>query len=134
MISDSWRFWVVVAGISGILGVGGGAFGYHWLEGDQGLHEVFSTAVQYHMWHTLALFGVAWLSAKRSGTSGRWAARAGWFFTAGIIMFSGSLYAFCITGETPVPGAAPIGGMLFISGWAMLAWSAMRRDKPQTSD
>jgi len=71
MISESWRFWVVVAGISGILGVGGGAFGYHWLEGDQGLRDIFSTAVQYHMWHTLALFGVAWLSAKRSGTSGR---------------------------------------------------------------
>ncbi len=122
------RFWVAMAAASGMTAVAAGAYGYHSLEGDAGMREVFSTAVQYHMWHTLALFGVAWLTTQRTGSSQRWAERAGWLFTTGIVLFSGSLYAFTLMGDVPVPGAAPLGGLSFIAGWAMLAWSAMRKD------
>jgi len=131
---NSTRFWIAVAGLSGIAAVLAGAYGWHDLEADTTKREIFSTAVQYHMWHTLALLGVAWLTDRRSEASARWASKAGWFFIAGIVLFSGSLYSFSITGELPISGAAPIGGLLFISGWAMLAWSAMRRDSSEETD
>jgi len=132
MSLDSWRFWVFIAGISGIVAVGAGAYGYHTLPDEPKIREAFDIAVQYHMFHTLALFVVAWL--KKSGGSDRsvyWTTRSGWFFLAGILMFSGSLYVFCLTGNNPAPSAAPIGGSLFLAAWAMLAWSVIR--KPGTT-
>jgi len=128
MSLDSWRFWVFVAGISGIVVVGAGAYGYHTLPDDPKIRDAFEIAVQYHMFHTLALFAVAWL--RKSGgdeRSGYWAIRSGWFFLAGILMFSGSLYTFCLTGTNPIPSGAPIGGGMFLAAWAMLAWSVIRK-------
>ncbi len=52
---------------------------------------------------------------------------AGWAFTAGIVLFSGSLYALGVTGSAPVPGAAPAGGISFVLGWAALIWAALAR-------
>lgn len=131
---NSTRFWIAIAGLSGVTAVIAGAYGWHGLEGENTERDVFATAVQYHMWHTLALLGVAWLTERRSGSSARWASKAGWFFVAGIFLFSGSLYSFSLTGEFPISGAAPVGGLLFVSGWAMLAWSAMRRDSSEAPD
>jgi len=126
MITNSPRFWIGIAGISGIVAVSAGAYGYHALKDDAAIQDAFGIAVQYHMWHTLALFAVSWLLANREDRSAYWAERAGWFFLAGILMFSGSLYAYCLTGENPTPAMTPIGGGMFIAGWGMLAWSAMR--------
>ena len=50
---------------------------------------------------------------------------AGWAFTAGIVLFSGTLYALGLTGS--VPGAAPAGGLSFFVGWAALIWVALKR-------
>ena len=93
---QSWRIWVGVAGISGAVAVGLGAYGSHKLVGNDALHDTFSTAVQYHMWHTLALFGVSWLAANRTDRAAYWAVRAGWSFVGGIFLFSGSLYSYCL--------------------------------------
>ena len=124
---QSWRIWVGIAGISGALAVALGAYGYHKLPSDESMRNVFATAVQYHMWHTLALFGVAWLAANRMDRSSYWAVRAGWSFVGGILLFSGSLYAYCLIDAEPLGSAPPIGGMLFITGWVMLAWSAIKK-------
>lgn len=124
---QSSRTWVIIAAISGGLAVAAGAYGYHKLADDQALRDVFATAVQYHMFHTLALFAVAWLAANRSDRAAYWAVRAGWSFVGGIGMFSGSLYSYTLVNAEPVGAAAPIGGMLFLTGWAMLAWSAIRK-------
>ena len=124
---QSWRVWVTVAGVSGAIAVGLGGYGYHRLAGDKAIRDIFATAVQYHMWHTLALFAVSWLAANRTGRAAYWAVRAGWSFVAGIFLFSGTLYSYCLINAEPVGAAAPIGGMLFISGWVMLAWSAIKK-------
>ena len=124
---QSWRIWIGIAGISGALAVALGAYGYHKLAGDESMRNVFATAVQYHMWHTLALFGVAWLAANRTDRSSYWAVRAGWSFVGGIFLFSGSLYAFCLIDAEPLSSAPPIGGMFFITGWVMLTWSAIKK-------
>jgi uncharacterized membrane protein YgdD (TMEM256/DUF423 family) len=135
MTLDSWRFWIFIAGISGIVAVGAGAYGYHSLPDDAKIRDAFNIAVQYHMFHTLALFAVAWL--KKTGSDERsayWVNRSGWFFLSGIIMFSGTLYSFCLTGVNPIPMGAPIGGGMFLVAWAMLAWSAIRTTKKKSGD
>jgi len=47
-------------------------------------------------------------------------------FTAGMVLFSGSLYALAMTGSAPVPYAAPVGGVSFMAGWVALIWAAIR--------
>jgi len=129
---QSSRVWAAIAAVNGALAVGIGAYGYHKLSDDAALREVFATAVQYHMFHTLALFAVAWLAANRTDRAAYWAVRAGWSFLGGIGLFSGSLYGYCLLNSDSIGAAGPIGGMLFISGWVMLAWSAMK--KPDAAD
>jgi uncharacterized membrane protein YgdD (TMEM256/DUF423 family) len=85
---------------------------------------VFETGVRYHLIHALALLAVAW-----AGT--RWESRAilaaGWFFVAGIVIFSGSLYALALSGIRVFGAITPFGGAAFIAGWLLLAWGAWNR-------
>jgi len=54
------------------------------------------------------------------------AAVAGWLFIAGIVLFSGSLYAMALTGLRGLGAITPIGGAAFLAGWLALAWAASR--------
>ena len=122
-------FWLAIAGLNGLVAVAAGAYGYHALGvQDSGFREIFLTGAQYHMWHTLALLSVAW-AADRSG--GIAPVLAGIAFAIGILLFSGSLYVMGLTEAAPVKGAAPLGGMLLMAGWAALIWTglSMRRRK-----
>ncbi len=124
--------WLLIAAISGLVTVTAGAYGAHGLDGGQNLVDGFNTGVQYQMWHTLALLGIAWLSesgpGKEGGNRAKWAGYAGWLFVAGIVTFSGSLYFFGMTGNVPFSGLAPVGGIALMAGWAVLAFAATRRD------
>ena len=116
-------FWLAVAGINGIIAVAAGAYGYHALGVRvSGFRDIFLTGAQYHMWHALALLGVAF-AADRIG--GRAPAAAGIAFSAGILLFSGSLYFMGLTETVAVRGAAPFGGMLLMAGWASLVWAGL---------
>ncbi|MCP5367280.1 MAG: DUF423 domain-containing protein [Hyphomicrobiales bacterium] len=118
------RPWLILAGLNGLVAVAAGAYGWHWLETHESAQrDIFNLGVQYHMWHALALVGVAWL-ADRMG--GRLPAVAGILFTAGLVLFSGSLYAFGLTGVLPLRGAAPAGGFLLMAGWACLVVAGVR--------
>lgn len=107
----------------GALGVAAGAFGAHGLRGrlTPEMLAVFETGVRYQLIHALALLAVAW-----AGT--RWASSAitaaGWLFVAGIVLFSGSLYALCLTGIRWLGAVTPFGGAVFIAGWLALAWGS----------
>ncbi len=68
-----------------------------------------------------ALLAVAWASARWPGS-----ALAGWLFLAGIVIFSGSLYALALTGHRWLGAFTPLGGLAFLAGWLVLAWSAWR--------
>ncbi len=109
----------LLAGIAVALG----AFGAHGLETrvTPDRIDTFNTGVQYQMYHALALLLVGVLLAMGAPPSMLfW---AGISFLVGILFFSGSLYTLVLT-DTPVLGAvAPIGGVSFILGWALVAWS-----------
>lgn len=121
----SGKPWLFLGGLNGALAVGLGAYGWHGLAGDAAMRSIFMLAVNYHMWHALALVGVAAL-AERAPAS-RLLTLAGSLFTLGIILFSGSLYLFATLGAMPVSGAAPIGGAVWITAWAILAWVGYKR-------
>ena len=118
-------FWVRLGAIAGFVGVGVGAFGAHGLkEKLQGLgtSATFQTATEYHLYHALALVAVGLVAlAGRGGTA---LAVAGWSFLAGILLFSGSLYALSLTGATKLGMIAPLGGLAFLAGWGALAVAA----------
>ena len=119
------RWFIAVGAIAAGLAVAAGAFGAHGLRGrlDTELLAVFETAARYQMYHALALFAVAW-AVRRWPESP--AALAGWCFVAGIVVFSGSLYALALTGTRWLGAITPLGGLAFLAGWAILAWAALR--------
>ena len=121
----SARFFFVLGSILAGLSVAAGAFGAHGLDGriEPRLLDVFTTAARYQMTHALALLAVAW------GVT-RWPharlEHGGWLIAAGVIVFSGSLYLLALTGIRWLGAITPIGGVLMISGWAVLAWRVAR--------
>jgi uncharacterized membrane protein YgdD (TMEM256/DUF423 family) len=118
------RQWVITGAILAAVGVAIGAFGAHGLRATfaaNGREGTFHTGNQYHMYHALALFIVAWL---RTQTAERWIQWAGYAFVAGILLFSGSLYALAITDVGIFGAIAPLGGTAFIVGWLVLAYGA----------
>lgn len=118
------RLWLFLGALNGLIAVCAGAYGWHDLGGDDSAREMFAIGVQYQMMHALGLLAVAWLADRRGRTPA--VTVAGVAFTLGIVLFSGSLYAFAITGILPIGGAAPVGGFAFILGWLALMWTAVR--------
>ena len=118
------RTFMFVGALMGFTGVGLGAFGAHALKGrlSPEMLAVFETAVRYQMYHALALLATAALITRTEG--GRAVLVAGWSFTAGILIFSGSLYALALTGVTILGAITPIGGVALLIGWAALAVAA----------
>lgn len=111
------------AAISGIIGVGAGAFGAHGLKNlvDSALLAVWHTAVLYQLIHTLAILLLIGLASHVNETALRWAGR---LFAAGIVIFSGSLYVLVLTNIKWLGAITPIGGMCFLAGWLCLALAA----------
>jgi uncharacterized membrane protein YgdD (TMEM256/DUF423 family) len=87
------------------------------------LLEVWQTASHYHLVHALALLAVGWLATRAGGGAVQ---IAGWGFTVGIVVFSGSLYLMTLTGQRWLGAITPIGGVAFLVGWFALAWAALR--------
>lgn len=115
----------VAAGISGFLAVAAGAFGAHALRErlTPELLQIWQTAALYHLVHSAALLGAAWQHTRApSGTT----TLAGWAFVAGVVVFSGSLYALALSGVRGLGAITPLGGVAFLVGWAAVAWSAWR--------
>lgn len=121
----SRAFWVI-AGILGAAGVMLGAFGAHALRDrlSADMLTVWQTAVQYHLWHALALLAAGFLVGHYPGSG--WLTAAGWCFVAGVLVFSGSLYLLALTGVRTLGAVTPVGGLLLILGWLLLAWGVFR--------
>jgi uncharacterized membrane protein YgdD (TMEM256/DUF423 family) len=100
------------------LGVALGAFGAHGLRERlaPGMLDVYKTGVLYHLLHAVALFAVG-LGADKLARPRAVAA----LFAAGIVIFSGSLYALALTGTGALGAVAPVGGLLLMAGWITLA-------------
>lgn len=122
---------MVTAALLGAIAVAVGAFGAHafpsWLaargaDTDEVARrlDTLEIGARYQMYHALALLAIGIWQFDRAGGS-----RAGravvWLFLAGVVLFSGGLYAFSITGATAFASVVPLGGASFIAGWITLA-------------
>src|SRR5262245_61222396 len=123
MIQRMDKTFMFAGALLGGVGVALGAFGAHWLRGrlSPEMLAVFETGVRYHMYHALALLAT---SALLPRIDGRAVLIAGWSFIAGIVLFSGSLYALALSGITTLGAITPLGGLAFIVGWISLAVAA----------
>lgn len=106
----------------GFLGVALGAFGAHALRDrlSPAMLQVWNTAVLYHLLHAVAIFALG-LYARSTGADVK---TGGLLLAGGVAVFSGSLYALSLTGVKPLGAITPIGGLLFLAGWAWLAFKA----------
>jgi uncharacterized membrane protein YgdD (TMEM256/DUF423 family) len=121
---------IITASLLGMLAVITGAFGAHGLKAlisAQQL-EVWHTAVQYQFYHVFALLFLSTFARPNS----RMVKASFYLFAFGIVLFSGSLYLLACRdllgwGWLSVMGPiTPLGGLLFILGWLMLALAAIR--------
>jgi len=127
-MTDSSRLFIRIATLSGALAVALGAFGAHGLKPLLTEYQlaIYEKGVHYQFYHTLALMAAAML--MNGNNNARYLRLSGWFFTAGILCFSGSLYLLACRDIMAVPVAVlgpvtPLGGVCFIAGWVLLLLS-----------
>jgi uncharacterized membrane protein YgdD (TMEM256/DUF423 family) len=121
------RLWIRLAALSGFISVAAGAFAAHGIA-DAGAKDWLRTGATYEAIHALATLAVAALFPPG-------VRRSGWppaLFLLGSLLFSGSLYAMALSGPRWLGAVTPLGGLLFLGGWATLVWAAGERSPPPT--
>ena len=118
--------WLLVAALLGFVAVAAGAFGAHALEPRVTPHalEVWKTAAHYHLIHAVLL---AAISLPGLPLNGRAAGAARWCLLTGILVFSGTLYGYVLSGERVLALITPAGGLSLMAGWIAIAVAAARR-------
>jgi uncharacterized membrane protein YgdD (TMEM256/DUF423 family) len=140
----SASFWLRTGAIWGFLAVAMGSFGAHGLRerfeslGNAPggltaarLNENFHTATQYQMYCAFAILAVG-LMARAGRHGGAALDAAGWLFLVGSLVFSGSLYVLCITGDKWYGRITPFGGIAMLAGWIALVVAAGVSSNPPT--
>jgi uncharacterized membrane protein YgdD (TMEM256/DUF423 family) len=113
------RIWLTLASLWGFMGVAAGAFGAHGAA-DEKAKGWLETGGHYQLIHALAVFAcfAVWrlLQAPAAGI-------AAWLFLAGSLIFSGSLYLMAFGGPRILGAVTPVGGLLLLGGWLVLAFA-----------
>lgn len=112
--------WFRIGAATCFLAVALGAFGAHALKATLETNDsraIWNTAVLYHFLHALALIVLSLHQTNRL---------ACYFFLAGILLFSGSLYILAATHVSWWGGITPLGGLCFLIGWVLLFFTAPR--------
>ena len=113
----------ILGSIGLFLGVGIGAFAAHGLKShlSETAMNTFETGVRYHMYHAIAIL-LAAVFVQRSTHF----ATAGYLYSAGILLFSFSLYALAWTGIKGLGVVTPFGGLCFLAGHFFLLLGFLR--------
>jgi uncharacterized membrane protein YgdD (TMEM256/DUF423 family) len=116
---------LIAAALFGLLGVAAGALGAHGLEPHVTPEQLewWQTAARYQQIHALALLLVGW----GAGGWSAWRSRAAISFAAGMLVFSGTLYAMALGGPRLLGAVTPLGGACLIAGWGLIAVHAATR-------
>lgn len=119
------RLFLVIGALSALLSVALGAAASHIpSETLQASMHWFSTGMQYHQFHALALLAVGLLMLQRPS---RWFVAAGWLMILGTLLFAGNLYLRSIFGIHDFHAVTPYGGGAFLAGWLALAIGVLTR-------
>src|SRR5262245_163492 len=115
--------WSAIGAVLLALAVGLGAFGAHGLRSRLDAYSMglWEKAVFYHFVHALGLLVVALLPRTRTFAETA-ASNVCWLLFAGVLIFSGSLYALALTAVPTLGAITPIGGLAFLAAWLLLAY------------
>ncbi len=122
---------LLAAGLLGLTGVALGAFGAHALRDfllERGMTSAWETASRYQLLHAVGLLGSAAWTRSASGPAPRWIARAATFWTVGILLFAGSLYALAVGGPRWIGPITPLGGLCLMAGWICVVVAASSKE------
>lgn len=127
------QLWIRIASVFGFLGVATGAFGAHGLKSmvTPERLDVFQTGSRYCLVHAVVLLIVG-IMAKQ--TNSQWINRAGWGFSSGVFIFSGSLWTLVLTDTGWLGAITPLGGVAMLFGWISLLLSTTQRDTGQDNE
>jgi uncharacterized membrane protein YgdD (TMEM256/DUF423 family) len=115
------RIWIAAGSLAGLLAVGLSAYAAHGLTLDPARARMVDNALTQQGWHALALIAVGILAGRWGG----WAVQgAGAAFLLGMILFCGAVWTVALTGRS-LGSVAPMGGILLMLGWLLLAVSAV---------
>jgi uncharacterized membrane protein YgdD (TMEM256/DUF423 family) len=113
------RLWLAIAAVNGALAIAAGASAAHALRAQLSppMLDAWETGARYHMYGALAM-GLAALAGSRLSSV---------FFLAGIVLFSGSLYALALGAPWWLGPVTPFGGGFLIAGFVCLGVSSWRK-------
>jgi uncharacterized membrane protein YgdD (TMEM256/DUF423 family) len=121
------RTGIITGAVFGFLAVAFGAFGAHALKPyllEHNRFDTFELAVRYQFYHALALVLAGILQRVSPKTLISYSVG---FFSLGICLFSGSLYALCFTSLGIIGLVTPFGGVLLLLGWAFMAVAHIKK-------
>ncbi len=120
------KLFLALGAAYGLLGVALGAFGAHGLRDrlSPELLAAWKTGVEYQSYHAFALLAVGWMLRSLGSSALQ---LAGLSFAIGVLLFSGSLYALALSGIRGLGAITPLGGLLFLVGWASLMVAVLRQ-------
>lgn len=120
------KFLLTSGGVLAMLAVLFGAFGAHALENrlSSEMIEIFNTGARYHFYHALGLLILGITSQFLPDNS--WLRWAGYLMLAGLLIFSGTLYALAITEIKWLGAITPIGGTALIISWGLFVVAVLQ--------
>jgi len=125
-MTTSAKLFLAAGGLAALAAVALGAFGAHALKArvSAEMLAVWHTGVEYHAYHALGLLAVGLVAAQLPESMLlKW---SGWLMLAGIVLFSGSLYALALSGERWLGAITPIGGTAFLAAWGLFVIAVLR--------
>ena len=125
----SYKIFIGIAALFGMFAVAIGAFGAHAIEkgfSTDALQRI-DTGLKYQFYHIAALLSVGVLASLHRNFDSISLKLSGIAFILGILLFSGSLYAYAFTGNEIFGKLTPFGGLTFILGWLFLILFSFRK-------
>ena len=120
------KLFLAAGGLAALAAVVLGAFGAHALKSrlSAEMLAVWHTGVEYHVYHALGLLAVGLVATQLPESALlKW---SGWLMLAGIVLFSGSLYALALSGERWLGAITPIGGLGFLAAWVLFVAAVVK--------
>lgn len=113
---------IATGAFSACIAVAAGAFAAHGLKETLSLEylDTFKTAADYQIVHSIALILIGMLNQQNNN---RCNIASAIFMLAGILLFSGSLYALTLTGIKWLGFITPVGGSCFLIAWLTLGFN-----------
>ena len=120
------RLFLALGAILALVAVGLGAFGAHGLKERLApdMLAIWTTGVEYHVYHALGLLAVGLLAIRLPDSA--LLRTSGWLMAAGVLVFSGSLYALALSGMRVLGAITPLGGAAFLAAWVLFAMAALK--------